>query len=265
MKEQLDILFSKEGSAGILPALREKSGQDAHAPVAAAAVAPPATRDACGQDARAPVSAHVGSSFYNPFGEMDVTAHKLPHWNQADCYCFVTWRLDDAMPQEKLAEWEVEREVWLKAHPEPWDAVTAREYHGLFSNRLDEWLDACHGKCLLKDSDLRKIVADALTYFDSERYNLAAFVVMPNHVHVLLRLKPGHSLADILHSWKSFTAKVINKALNRTGNLWQPEYWDRLIRNERHFAACLGYIRDNPCKAHLGSTTYTLWERIAGV
>lgn len=250
-----------DGSAGVPPATA--SGQDARAPVAAATVASqegsagvsPASFACCGQDANVP--------FFNPFAEIDVSTHKLPHWNQADCYCFVTWRLDDAMPQEKLAEWEEEREAWLKAHPEPWDAVTAREYHRCFSNRLDEWLDAGHGSCVLKQSGIRKIVADALAHFDGQRYELAGYVIMPNHVHVLLRLKAGHALADILHSWKSFTAKAINKALNRTGALWQPEYWDRLIRNERHLAASLGYICDNPVKAHLGDGMYSLWS--AGV
>jgi REP element-mobilizing transposase RayT len=255
------LAMSQEGSAGVPPAT--VSGQDARVPGAAAtamsqegsAGVSPASHACCGQDARAP--------FFNPFAEIDISTHKLPHWNQADCYCFVTWRLDDAMPQEKLAEWEEEREAWLKAHPEPWDAATALAYHRCFSNRLDEWLDAGHGSCVLKQSEIRKIVADALAHFDGQRYELAGYVIMPNHIHVLLRLKAGHALADILHSWKSFTAKTINKALNRTGTLWQPEYWDRLIRNERHLAACLGYIRDNPVKACLADGMYTLWS--AGV
>jgi REP element-mobilizing transposase RayT len=259
----------QDGSVGVPPASHANCGQDARAPVCAPVAAeavmpqdgsagvPPASHANCGQDARAPAHA----PFFNPFDEIDVSTHKLPHWNQADCYCFVTWRLDDAMPQEKLVEWDVEQESWLKAHPEPWDAATAQEYHRRFSNRLDEWLDAGHGSCMLKRSEIRKIVADALAHFDGQRYELAGYVIMPNHVHVLLRLKTGHALADILHSWKSFTAKTINKALNRTGTLWQPEYWDRLIRNERHLVACLGYIRDNPGKACLGNSVYTLWER----
>ena len=265
---EIAIGIDTDGSAGVPPASSSECGQDARAParapVAAADVVSqegsagvsPASFACCGQDAHAPARA----PFFNPIDEIDVSTHKLPHWNQADCYCFVTWRLDDAMPQEKLVEWEEERETWLKAHPAPWDAATEQEYHRRFSNRLDEWLDAGHGSCVLKRSDIRKIVADALAHFDGQRYELAGYVIMPNHVHVLLRLKAGHALADILHSWKSFTAKTINKALNRTGTLWQPEYWDRLIRNERHLAACLGYIRDNTVISHLVDGMYTLWS-----
>jgi len=199
--------------------------------------------------------------FFDPLAETDISTHKLPHWNQADCFCFVTWRLEDAMPKEKLDEWRLEREAWLVHHPKPWSEEILREYHTLFSHRLDEWLDAGHGSCVLKDPHVRKIVAAALAHFDAQRYELAGYVIMPNHVHVLLRLNAGYALADILHSWKSFTAKAVQKALHRTGSLWQPEYWDRLIRNEPHLLACLAYIRDNPVKFHLADDSFTLWKR----
>jgi REP element-mobilizing transposase RayT len=169
------------------------------------------------------------------------------------------------MPKEKLEQWEEDRQAWLKCHHEPWDFSTEREYHQRFSNRLDEWLDAGHGMCALKQPAIRKIVSNALTYFDTVRYDLTSYVIMPNHVHVILKLHVEHKLADILHAWKSFTAKAINSELKRTGTLWQPEYWDRLIRNERHLSACLSYIRDNPVKAHLGQNSYTLWDGSAAV
>ncbi len=231
-------------------------GQDARAPFQEGSVAVPAA-SACGQDARAP--------FFNPLIDHDSSVHKLPHWNQTDCYCFVTWRLDDAMPKEKLDLWNDAKQAWLTRNPEPWDVSTEQEYHMRFSSRLEEWLDAGHGSCVLKHPAIRKIVSDAIAHFDTVRYLLISYVIMPNHVHVLLKLKTGYQLAEVMHSWKSFTAKAINHALNRTGTLWQPEYWDRLIRNERHFIAYLCYIRDNPKKAHLRSDAYTVWERDGSV
>jgi len=222
--------------------------------IAGSAGVPPASTK-CGRDARAP--------FFDPFAETEVTEHKLPHWTQLDCHCFVTWRLDDAMPREKLDEWKQERDAWLSHHPKPWNDEVTREYYRLFSQRLDEWLDAGHGSCVLREPHIRKIITDALAHFDGQRYVLASYVVMPNHVHVLFQTKEGYNLGDILHAWKSFTSKAINKALNSTGTLWQPEYWDRLIRNEDHLAAGLAYIQKNPAKAGLGSNAFTHWS--AGV
>jgi len=223
---------------------------------------PPAIQKPCGQDAHEkPCEQNSYASFFNPFAEIEISSHKLPHWNQSDCYCFVTWRLDDAMPKEKLDEWNQERDAWLARHPKPWDKEIAQQFHHKFSHRLDEWLDAGHGSCLLQQPAIRKIVTNALVHFDGQRYELTAYVVMPNHVHVLLRLHEEQALSDILHSWKSFTAKAIHKAQNTTGTLWQPEYWDRLIRNERHFSACLNYLRQNPVKAHLANQSFTFWER----
>jgi REP element-mobilizing transposase RayT len=73
---------------------------------------------------------------------------------------------------------------------------------------------------------------------------------MPNHVHVLIEMK-NYSLSNIVHSWKSFTAHKANKLLNRTGRFWMSDYFDRFIRDEKHFMATVEYIRRNPVKAGL--------------
>jgi len=205
-----------------------------------------------GQDARAP--------FLDPYSEIDVHEHHLPHWQQGDVFYFVTYRLADAVPTGKLAEWQEEKNAWLRYHPEPWDAKTEAEYHRLFSARIDEWLDAGHGSCILRRPALASIVADAFHHFDGQRYDLDSFVVMPNHVHVLFRLRTGEALEKVVHSWKSFTAKAVNKAAGLAGTLWQEDYWDRVIRNERHLDAVRCYIARNP-KGGAG----VLWQRSADV
>ena len=151
----------------------------------------------------------------------------------------------------KLQQWKAERETWLRLHPEPWDEKTEEEYHERFSRQIDEWLDQGSGSCVLRDPKLAALVADAIRHFDGERYDLASFVVMPNHVHVLFRPRSPHRLEEILKSWKGFTAREINRRIGKTGTLWQEDYWDRLIRNSRHFAKCVEYIRENPSKAKL--------------
>jgi len=190
-------------------------------------------------------------SFFNPDAEIDITRNRLPHWQQGEAWVFVTWRLGDSLPKAKLDQWKAEREAWLHHHPEPWDEKIEDEYHERFSRRIDEWLDQGAGSCVLRDADNAKIVEGALRYFDGQRYELASFVVMPNHVHVLFRPLEGHALPEIWKSWKGFTAREINKRMGKAGALWQDEYWDRLIRNERHFCKVSEYIRENPVKAKL--------------
>src|SRR4029077_8626429 len=210
-----------------LPARSEEEGGKRSADVSSASL-----RES-GEDARAPER----SPFLDPYSDIDIHEHHLPHWQQGDVFYFVTYRLADALPAGKLGEWRDEKNVWMRRHPEPWDAKTEAEYHRLFSNRIDEWLDAGHGSRILRQPALARIVADAFHHFDGKRYDLDSFVVMPNHVHVLFRLRAGEALEKVVHSWKSFTAKEINRArergrLARTGQVWQEEYWDRMIRNE---------------------------------
>ena len=91
----------------------------------------------------------------------------------------------------------------------------------------------------------------AFLAFDSERYRMLAWTVMPNHVHVLFMPMPGEQLGRIVSSWKRFTAREANLLLGRTGAFWQPDYWDRFIRNDSHYAATVNYIDFNPVKAGL--------------
>ena len=142
--------------------------------------------------------------FFNSYAETLVTKNHLPHWQQGHVWCFVTWRLADSLPKAKLDQWNTERSDWLKQHPEPWDEEAETAYHEKFSRQIDEWLDQGGGSCVLRDLANASIVAEAMRHFDGERYEIASFVVMPNHVHVLFRPLGGHVLADIVKSWKGF-------------------------------------------------------------
>ena len=174
-------------------------------------------------------------NFFNPMQEVDLTRANLPHWEQAGKLCFVTFRLADSMPQEKLKIWEYERDVWLNAHPQPWSDDEEAEYAEKFRNKIDECLDAGYGSCILRIKECREIVENTLKYFDGERYKIYAFVVMPNHVHVLFEPLGAFKIAEILHSWKRFSSQKLNEFLGKSGALWQKESWDRYIRNQKHF------------------------------
>ena len=91
----------------------------------------------------------------------------------------------------------------------------------------------------------RSIVADALNFFDGIRCKILAWVVMDDHVHVVVRPLPGWTLDSLLHSWKSFTANRMKKR-GRLGRVWLTEAFDRIIRDDAELAQKVGYVLDNP-------------------
>lgn len=173
----------------------------------------------------------------------------LPHLDVPGLVQSLTFRLVDALPRSAMDRLQQEAMD---------DADKQR--------RIEAYLDAGHGACWLRRPALARITENALLHFDGDRYQLIAWCVMPNHVHALIRTREPsprerrhpagpdsrvYSLAAIVHSWKSFTAKAINRALSRHGPVWQREYFERYIRDDRHLAATIEYIHDNPVKAGL--------------
>jgi len=117
--------------------------------------------------------------------------------------------------------------------------------------RIEEYLDAGAGSCYLDKPAIAEKVVDALQHFEGVRYRLFAWCVMPNHVHVVFRPEPGHTLATIVHGWKSYSAQEANRLLQRTGAFWQREYYDHLVRDEGDFRRVMRYVLENPKKAGL--------------
>ncbi|MBI4645916.1 MAG: transposase, partial [Bacteroidia bacterium] len=193
--------------------------------------------------------------FFNPYNEISIHHGNLPHWQQEEVFYFITFRLADSIPSEKVEQLKTERELWLKKHAKTegskYSKEELKEYYRLFSERVENWLNAGYGSCVLKDKKVAKIVADALLHFNNQRYFLDKWVIMPNHIHVLVKPFKEFALPDILHSWKSFTANVINKLLNKKGQLWMHESYDHIVRNEKSLLAIRNYIRQNPVKANL--------------
>ncbi|MCB1229911.1 MAG: transposase [Verrucomicrobiae bacterium] len=213
-----------------------------------------------------PVSQWVLMSSFLPFDPKDHlttsrTRRNLPHWEQSGCTQFVTFRLGDSIPASKLADWHAERDEWMEGHEEPWSPEEWREYQERFLDRIERWSDRGYGACWLRNPSLRKILTDALAHFDQDRYELDTFVVMPNHVHMLV--KPNHPwrLGQLLHSWKSFSANQINRIQGRKGTLWMDERFDHLVRSVEQLERFRKYIAENPMAAGLEPCEYSLWSR----
>ena len=173
----------------------------------------------------------------------------LPHFESADVTQHVTFHLADALPQTVLLRLQSE----LKSLPAEKRDIEHRK-------RIDAWIDAGHGSCVLRKPAIANMVQESLLTFDSQRYHLLAWVVMPNHVHVLFQPINGWTVAKIVASWKKFTARKICDALRSgtpisrlaaTTPVWHREYWDRFIRDRTHLLQVLDYIHQNPVKAGL--------------
>jgi carbamoylphosphate synthase large subunit/REP element-mobilizing transposase RayT len=194
---------------------------------------------------------------FDEHGEVSQTRRNLPHWQQSGATYFVTFRLADSVSASLRKQWEDEFAAWARHHPKPWDAPTAYEYQQRFIESREMWLDRGHGACLLRVRETAELVASALRHFDGERYVLDGFVVMPNHVHVLVQPVGEHSLSDILHSWKSFTAHQIERS-GHSEPLWQAENFDRIVRGWEELLEYRRYIVRNPEKAGLRDGEFVL-------
>jgi REP element-mobilizing transposase RayT len=195
---------------------------------------------------------------FDPNAPIGKSGRHLPHWKQEGCTYFVTFRLADSIPKDKLVQWQVELREWLWCHPEPRTPEQEQEYAELFAERFHCWLDGCIGECWMRQPKISAIVEEALRFFDGQRYWLGHFVVMPNHVHCLIRPLGGHTLSDILQSWKSFTVKRINAVMGREGRIWQDESFDCIVRDASALENFSAYIRENPVKAKLQEKEFRL-------
>jgi REP element-mobilizing transposase RayT len=210
------------------------------------------------EEQRAPVNlggAGVPPAVFLPDGgSLRIHRRRLPHWEVESAVYFVTFRLADSLPKQALQELDLERKDILATASEMGRSLSATERKRIGQlqiRTLERTLDTGAGKCLLRETSVAQVVVNALQEFDGSRYRLFAWSVMPNHVHVLLQTIGNFSLAAILHSWKSYSAKAANQILGRSGEFWQREYYDRLIRNAAEFDRATRYIQENPSKASL--------------
>ncbi len=178
----------------------------------------------------------------------------LPHWELMGATYAITFHLADSLPANALQELARERESLKDQETQSNIPLTGEQRNHLAylqGQKVQAWLDAGSGACHLRHPHAAKIVQDALLHFHGERYDLLAFCVMPNHVHVVVRPYAGIGVGEMVRSWKGFTARRINQWLGRTGDFWQKDYHDRLIRDRAHLRDAVLYVAENPVKAKL--------------
>ena len=168
----------------------------------------------------------------------------LPHYDEKGCYQSITFRLIDSVPQRLIKQFREEL-----------DQVDQKFINFEMQQKIEGALSKGMGACSLQYDELAVLMEETLLRFDSERYDLIAWCIMPNHVHVLIKTKAN--LSKIVQSWKSYVGKYALKnkekfdlATNQK-EFWLREYWDRYIRDENHLLNTINYIHQNPVKAKL--------------
>ena len=137
------------------------------------------------------------TDFFDSQADFQVYRRKLPHWTQTGVIYFVTFRLADSLPVQKLAALDEEKKRWLALNPPPHKESQIKEYHRNFSLTIHEWLDAGYGSCVLALPEIFRLVESVLNFFNGQRYVLGEYVVMPNHVHALVRPLANHDFDRI--------------------------------------------------------------------
>jgi REP element-mobilizing transposase RayT len=168
----------------------------------------------------------------------------LPHRDEPGLTQFVTFRLADSYPESLRSEWE----HFLKLEDD-------REQRKQF----EAYLDKARGECLLRRPEIAKLVEDNFRQFGGEscgpqtcgpRYELRAWVLMPNHIHVLFKVGTV-PMSEIVGAWKKHTGRLAHKHLGKQGAFWAEGYFDTFMRDDEHERRTIRYIENNPTKAKL--------------
>ena len=179
----------------------------------------------------------------------------LPHWTQDGRPNFVTMRLGDALPETVVQGYKddileriaiLERIQGRRATPEERSEIRRR-----CAGRVERYLDAGHGECLFRHPEAARIVQRSIQMYAGTRYDLDAWCVMPSHAHLVLTPFHGWKLEKITYDLKHGSSRLINRALERKGIVWQNESFDHLVRSDEHLGRFQRYVLANPAQAGL--------------
>jgi len=166
----------------------------------------------------------------------------LPHIDMIGYYQFVTFRTNDSMDDFIV-------KIRKQNIPDK-----QKEY------QIDKYLDSSNKGCYLK-GEVLEFLKEYFISKDKVLYDLVAFSIMPNHVHIVF--KQNDNLSKIMKQIKGATANKINKMLNKSGRFWESNYFDKVIRDEKHFGVVYEYVKNNAIKAGLNDVDirfYSVYE-----
>ena len=189
----------------------------------------------------------------------------LPHLQPPGGEYFITFNLNGSLPKKVISEMRSYRKENFKSSssdkiPQDKASEIERKIFLTYESVLD---NASSGPQWLKKDSIADIIKESIHYRDNKFYDLYAYCIMSNHVHIVFKhltnntaIKSKHPVSDIIGNLKKFTSRNCNKYLNRTGAFWQTESFDRLIRNNNELTNVISYTIHNPVKAGL----IKIWE-----
>ena len=169
----------------------------------------------------------------------------LPHFDASGVLQFVTIRLADSLPQAIHAQLRADLDALNRTRNS-----THKKWQA-YRQKLEGYLDAGYGSCFLRRNEIAAQIVDSITHLVAQGHSVDRWVIMPNHLHLLISVRDGYSLSKVIRFFKGYTARRANKLLGRSGDFWYPEFFDRYIRDARHLDQVVRYIDDNPVKAGL--------------
>ncbi len=185
---------------------------------------------------------------------------RLPHYQPNDAILFATFRLANSLPKEVAVQLLLEREqresVIKKERDVEKRSLLLEEEHKRYFGHFDNYLDKVITEIRwLSNSNVAEIVKNAILFYDQKEYDVIAFCIMPNHVHLIADMQrmnvPLHS---ILQRVKSYSAVKANPILQRSGSFWHRENYDHVVRDGEELKRIIQYVIENPVKAGLCKT-----------
>jgi REP element-mobilizing transposase RayT len=182
---------------------------------------------------------------------------RLPHYQPKDSILFATFRLTNSLPKEIIAQLhqerdEREKEIQKESNLEKRLSLIEEEQRRYFGH-FDSYLDRISTEIRwLENANIAKLVYDAILFYNTTEYDVIAFCIMPNHVHLVADMKHKNvPLHNILKRIKTFTALKSNLILNRSRQFWQNENYDHVVRDGNELTRIITYVIENPVKAGL--------------
>jgi putative transposase len=188
----------------------------------------------------------------------DYYRRNLPHWQPKGEEYFITFRLAGTLPAESIARLK-KKQKHFRLRYEASDI--SKKVQDQFYEKMFEYYDhildnGSTGPVWLSNKNIAQLIADSIHFYNQKCYDLYAFTIMSNHVHLVFRhlekiYNVDFPVTNVLKNIKSYSGKEANKILGRSGKFWQSESYDRVIRDENELENIIKYTLNNPVKAGL--------------
>lgn len=199
---------------------------------------------------------HFPGARFVPGAVSSVSSEHITHWDLSSAIYHIAFHLSDSVPTDQLLAWRTARadfEARARGEHRALTPEEVAEMRELYSQRVERYLANGHGACILHDERAAESIRRTLEHDNGARYELHAWTIMPNHVHIVVRCFAGEKMKEIVDTWKSVSAHGIVNAVGCTAPVWMSDHYSRIIRTAEEYAKQIKYVWGNPEAAGLQS------------